>query len=160
MLDKKPLDIISDGQVWEDQDLTDAYLANMYYDNCVAVNEMPVTFDWTDENFWKGPGCGWAFINEMADEGVCLWNFHTDMVKGWKAGGISATNVPIYLEWWDNGYRLIRDANYFMEKLSASTTLDKSFIKKRMAEARFIRAFNYFALVKRYGGVPIATVKR
>ena len=157
VLDKKPLDIISDGQVWEDQDLTDAYLANMYYDNCVAVNEMPVTFDWTDENFWKGPGCGWAFINEMADEGVCLWNFHTDMVKGWKAGGISATNVPIYLEWWDNGYRLIRDANYFMEKLSASTTLDKSFIKKRMAEARFIRAFNYFALVKRYGGVPLIT---
>jgi hypothetical protein len=93
----------------------------------------------------------------MADEGVCLWNFHTDMVKGWKAGGISATNVPIYLEWWDNGYRLIRDANYFMEKLSASTTLDKSFIKKRMAEARFIRAFNYFALVKRYGGVPLIT---
>ncbi len=157
VLDKKPLDIISDGQVWEDQDLTDAYLANMYYYNCVAVNEMPVTFDWTDENFWKGPGCGWAFINEMADEGVCLWNFHTDMVKGWKAGGISATNVPIYLEWWDNGYRLIRDANYFMEKLSASTTLDKSFIKKRMAEARFIRAFNYFALVKRYGGVPLIT---
>lgn len=157
VLDKQPLDVISDSIVWEDKDLTDAYLANMYYDNCVAVNEMPVTFDWTDENFWKGPGCGWAFINEIADEGVCLWNFHTDVVKGWKAGGISASNVPTYLDWWDNGYRLIRDANYFIENLSNSTKLNRDFIRMRLAEARFIRAFNYFALVKRYGGVPLIT---
>ena len=157
VLDKKPLNIINDGFVWEDQSLIDAYLANMYYSNCVAVNETPVTFDWTEENFWKGPGCGWAFINEMADEGVCLWNFHTDMVKTWKSGAISASNVPIYLDWWDNGYKLIREANYFMESLSKSEGLDEAYISQRMAEARFIRAFNYFALVKRYGGVPLIT---
>lgn len=157
ILDKQPLDIINDSFVWEDQDLVNAYLANMYWSNCVAVNEMPVTFDWTDENFWKGPGCGWAFINEIADEGVCLWNFHTDVVKTWKAGGISASNVPVYLDWWDNAYRLIRDVNYFMENLSQSKTLEATFINHRMAEARFIRAFNYFAMVKRYGGVPLIT---
>ena len=27
-----------------------------------------------------------------------------------------------------------------------------------MAEARFLRAYNYFAMVKRYGGVPLITV--
>ena len=157
ILEKKPMNIINDGVVWSSPELIDAYLANMYYSNCVAVNEMPVTFNWTEECFWKGPGCGWAFINEIADEGVCLWNFHTDMVKGWKAGGISSTNVPTYLDWWDNGYKLIRELNFFMEMMSQAKEVERTYRKQRIAEARFLRAFNYFALVKRYGGVPLIT---
>ena len=155
VLDKKPLDIISDGVVWEDEDLVNAYLTELYYTNTVAVNETPYPFPENTE--WLGPGMGWAFINEIADEATCLWRYNTEMVQGWKSGGITASNPPVHLEWWDQGYKLIRRATIFLDKLQDSKKLDTSFVKTRSAEARFLRAFTYFALVKRYGGVPLIT---
>ncbi|MBT1688962.1 RagB/SusD family nutrient uptake outer membrane protein [Dawidia soli] len=61
-------------------------------------------------------------------------------------------------EYWKNGYLVIRNANYLIETLPAyggSLTEDK--IKRWSAEAKFVRAYTYFALAKRYGGVPITT---
>lgn len=151
VLDKKPLDMISDGVVWGDKDLVNSYLTELYYSNCVAVNETPYVFP----EVWWGPGMGWAFINEIADESVCLWKFNTEMVPGWKAGGITASSPAVHLEWWDQGYQQIRRATIFLENIQGSKELGSSFIKEKAAEARFLRAFSYFALVKRYGGVPL-----
>lgn len=155
ILDKKPLDIISDGVVWEDESLINSYLTQLYYYNTTAVNETAYTF--ADVGDWLGPGMGWAFINEIADEAVCLWRYNTEAVIGWKAGGINAANPPVNLEWWDQGYKQIRQCTYFLDNISKSKKLSASFIKTRSAEARFLRAFAYFALVKRYGGVPLIT---
>ena len=38
-------------------------------------------------------------------------------------------------------------------------TVAEELKNERVAEARFLRAYNYFAMVKRYGGVPLITVK-
>ena len=51
------------------------------------------------------------------------------------------------------GY-LNRQLNHMIESMETST-LSKA--KSFQAEARFLRAFNYFAMVKRYGGVPLIT---
>ena len=56
------------------------------------------------------------------------------------------------LEWW--GYEPIRRLNEFIEKLP-ETPLSQELKVMRTAEARFLRAFSYFAMVKRYGGVPL-----
>lgn len=60
------------------------------------------------------------------------------------------------LEWWEKAYVVIRSLNDFIENApnSALSPADK---KTRIAEARFLRAFNYFAMVKRYDGVPLIT---
>jgi hypothetical protein len=58
---------------------------------------------------------------------------------------------------WGDSYKLIRDVNYFLENLPkyASTFTPAEQVNSWLGEARFIRAATYFALVKRYGGVPI-----
>lgn len=58
------------------------------------------------------------------------------------------------LNWWENAFKLIRDVNLFIDIIPTLniTEADK---KVYIGEAAFIRGFAYFALVKRYGGVPI-----
>lgn len=41
ILNKKPLDIISDKDVWNDAGLIDSYLVECYYETSVFVNETP-----------------------------------------------------------------------------------------------------------------------
>ena len=50
----------------------------------------------------------------------------------------------------------MRKINEFLEKIPASP-LSAGEVKAKVAEARFLRAFCYFAMVKRYGGVPLIT---
>lgn len=65
--------------------------------------------------------------------------------------GAEAENVS----YWDNAYTTIRDANLFLETLPKyeSSHLAADY-QTYLGEAKFIRAFVYYALVKRYGGVP------
>lgn len=51
-------------------------------------------------------------------------------------------------------YSSIRNANYFLEQIKISP-VPQDKIKSLSAECRFIRAFYYFDLVKKYGGMPI-----
>ncbi|MDR1526465.1 MAG: RagB/SusD family nutrient uptake outer membrane protein [Dysgonamonadaceae bacterium] len=61
--------------------------------------------------------------------------------------------------YWAEAYKLIREANVFMETFPKySSAFSQERIGHYMAEARFVRAFTYFALVKRYGGVPLLDV--
>jgi len=72
---------------------------------------------------------------------------------------------------WSKYFKAIRNANLFLEN-SDSVDLDRykndpsqqtlyfnkiTEIKRWKYEARFLRAFYYFELIKRYGGVPIIT---
>ena len=56
--------------------------------------------------------------------------------------------------WWD--YGIIRQQNDFIEKIPRANINDKD-KAGFLAEIRFLRAFTYFAMVKRYGGVPLVT---
>jgi hypothetical protein len=63
-----------------------------------------------------------------------------------------------YNRWtlWDYGY--IRDINLALDGLSKySTVLSPAAKAQYRAEFRFLRAFDYFEMVKRMGGVPIIT---
>ncbi|MDR0575669.1 MAG: RagB/SusD family nutrient uptake outer membrane protein [Tannerella sp.] len=57
-------------------------------------------------------------------------------------------------EYWSDGFKIIRQANTLIKDLPAySETLADA--NKWIGEAKFIRAYVYFQLVKRYGGMPI-----
>lgn len=143
VLDKQPLDLITENVVWNDQALIDAYLTGVYSKMCV----------WDKDNNNAANARTWWYteIDQIADE--CPGS-------GFKQGGIKSTSTP--LPWWDgtgnniSAYAVIRDLNIFIERVPASP-LDESFKKVRVAEAKFIRAYNYFAMVIRYGGVPLIT---
>lgn len=56
--------------------------------------------------------------------------------------------------WWNNFYRGINRANVVIAEV-ANVGLESSVEEQKIAEARFLRAWNYFNLVKWFGGVPL-----
>lgn len=55
---------------------------------------------------------------------------------------------------WYRAYQAIRNVNLFLAHFD-DVPIDETTKQHWKAEARFIRAINYFELIKRYGGVPL-----
>lgn len=148
-LNKTPLDIISDDDVWNDVSLTEAYLIELYQRMVYLDN------DCTNGRGWNGDGYWYVFgVNEVSDECMGQWKDWGE-VLGWynyKFGNLKIGGG--LMDWW--GYNPIRDMNFYIGKLP-ETPLSDELKARRMAEARYLRAFSYFAMVKRYGGVPLIT---
>lgn len=145
ILDKKPLDMISDAQVWSDATLVDAYLTDNWERSYILVNDI------NDNQITDGKG--WFNIiipSRVGKETFVAWGRNTPIK--FETGGLDI-NGGLF-EWWDPAYRIIRNLNELIDRLP-ETDQSNDFIKSRVAEARFLRAYHYFALVKRYGGVPI-----
>ncbi len=144
VLDKEPLDTISDATVWSDPVLIDDYLNECYAE---------MIFAW--ETQYGG--------TSKLETGLYTWFEQTHSITiadEAKAGWVSAPKshwIGIgggVMEWW--GYSTIRKLNTFLENMEPME-LENSYKARRIAEARFLRAFSYFNLVKRYGGVPLIT---
>lgn len=149
VLDKVPLDIISDGTVWNDPALIDAYLTQTYAQMYILTNETPGSTTWSDNE--NSSAC--LVVNELSDECKNNW-WATPSYYSGKFGSLLIGGGV--LEWWESSYNVIRSLNIFIERVP-NAPVEDAFRKSRTAEARFLRAYNYFAMVKRYGGIPIIT---
>lgn len=140
-LDKEPLDIISDAVVWDDPGLINAYLADLYYRT-----------DFIELRGNLNEQTSLAMIASMGGEGRSFGTHH----QSYKASTevITGAGVQPELDYWK--YNLIRDCNYFLEQIQNSA-LEEELVAQRSAEVRFLRAYVYFQMVIRYGGVPIIT---
>jgi len=133
-LDRKPKDLVLEEQVWNDPDMILSLLANYY--NRLEV-DMSVDDNWRrmaiyDDAMWSGQMNNEGYYNDMASYGGSEWRL------------------------WN--YGLIRDINLALESLEEyAVELDENTKLAFNAELRFIRAMNYFELVKRMGGVPLVT---
>lgn len=58
---------------------------------------------------------------------------------------------------WDNMFRSVRNANLVLKYTPESPNLDENAMNRYIGEARFMRAFTYFQLVRAWGGVPLYT---
>jgi len=149
VLNKQPLDIISDGNVWSDPALINAYLTRVYYDMPFLANESTAGgSSWDGDAFY-----GVFVVNEVSDECFPQWR-DWDVSTGYKYKYGNLNIGGGLMEWW--GYGTIREINVLMERLPGSP-LAADDIRSKLAEARFLRAFCYFTMVKRYGGVPLIT---
>ena len=137
VLDIKPTNMISEDDVKNDPVLVDAFLTKIY--NRVR---------------WQTGGHG----NDMATLNVC--GGEQNVFAGWQNPFKAAMDIMDaegahwLLDYWP--YNNIRSANELIQML-AKSSFDQDFIDQKTAEARFLRAFMYFELVKRYGGVPLIT---
>lgn len=66
-------------------------------------------------------------------------------------------SINVNLNWWQTGYSLIRALNNAIEKLPASPVFADKGKAEVLGELKFMRAYAYFSLVQRYGGVPLIT---
>ncbi len=73
--------------------------------------------------------------------------------------GLNATNIGRTDAAWVDIYRSIRNANIVIMNAPNGKQLTASDIAQYVAEAKFLRAFSYFILVKNWAGVPIRTEK-
>ena len=136
ILDREPLDQISDAAVWGDPALIEAYLYQAYASAPFHASQI------------KG-GLDVLLPMTVADEGYSKKS-HEKGAKIWKKNLLNEEGK--LFEYW--GYSDVRRANEFLELIETSELAEKEVLA---AEMRFIRAYTYFEMVKRYGGVPLIT---
>lgn len=130
-LDRQPKNLVSEDVAYSSVSGVTALTVTLY-------NDMPTE----DFNYTVSDEAG--FPSTTTDEAVRTYVW----------GGINNAIVGNWFGDWD--YSRIRRVNDFIEKIP-NASIDNASKKRFLAEARFIRAFEYFALVKRYGGVPLVT---
>src|SRR5699024_6955197 len=140
----KPIDQLTGNNFWEDRDDAEAAIHGAYR---LLLNKITFSTLYNDGDFRAG---GWNWFNkrnfQMLSENKMLspdLNYQDN------------TADPAYS--WVDFYRTIAVANLCVDRIpeiedpSLSTSTKKSLV----AEAKFIRAFTYFYMVRLYGDVPL-----
>ncbi len=124
-LDKQPVDVLTENSLLTDKAAFTAHMAYLY-------DQMPF------ENFSK-----WIWLSYYTDEMVnCKQDANTSQEFSFNS--------------WKSGYTLIRALNNLIEKIPSATAFSSETEKNQaLGEVRFMRAYVYFSLVQRYGGVPL-----
>ncbi|QHS58071.1 RagB/SusD family nutrient uptake outer membrane protein [Chitinophaga agri] len=144
-LDREPRTILSDEQVWNDPKQIVALLANFY-------DRIPAESGLTD-------------INDGADGRLFQWRNMANYDEGMWSGQSNEdgrNNITSYgfNSWYLWNYTYIRDINLALENIEKyGVSLSATAKQQYSAELRFLRALNYFNLVKRMGGVPLVTTQ-
>ena len=145
-LDLQPTDMISEESVKNDPQLVEAFLNKIYHNTRWEPNSHKGQRDGNKEA-WKH----WRFV-DLTNSGEAT------MYASWPIAVKSTVAIPDnagsseVLNYWPYGN--IRSANEIIEIL-ADANFDAESIAIQTAEAKFMRAFMYFELAKRYGGVPL-----
>ena len=123
ILETSSTKILTNEKVWSSKDAIDAYLGQLY-------DEMQV------EDFEYQPGTDGQYLSTLTDEAVRAYT--------WGSANQQLIPEGIY-GWW--GYVQIRNINLFLESIGTASMLTENQRKMYEAEARFCRAFGYFAMV-------------
>lgn len=131
-LDREPKDLVTEDEVWSDPDAIEAYMVKLYDD-----------MELEDFDYQTPSEAG--FLPEVTDIAV----------RSFEWGDENNPTVPTGANgWW--GYDEVRKVNVFLDKMEKEAEIEDEDLRKQyMAEGHFIRAYYYFSMVKRYGGVPI-----
>lgn len=141
-LDIKPVNVLNDDQIFSSEAGINTYLAQVY-------RKLPI------EDFFYRP---------TGRDNQGGFNLHHEWEHFWHLGAASGEMVGPWggldyaggFGYWP--YADIRAVNYFIETLPKySDKHPGSRINELLGEAYFLRAYYYFALVKRYGGIPYIT---
>ena len=135
-LDVAPLDVVQDKDLFNSESGVTSYMAALY-------EYLPI------EDFRYSTNQGDGFNN---------WNILVPLsINTGEQISIRAAGIANPARgYWDNAYKAIRYTNYFIQTLPEyANNFTETEVVVLNAEAHFLRAYVYFALVKRYGGVPI-----
>lgn len=139
-LDKAPLDIISEQNVWQDESLVDLYIADLY----------------NKGNFFHRNGAHHYDLAEVVGGGLSRsfgsWQFAYQTTLKPLTPDDDDNLAPLHF--W--AYDAVRQINFVIEKLSdENSPFDADYRNTRLGECYWLRAWIYFKMVRLYGGVPI-----
>ncbi|RAJ02405.1 putative outer membrane starch-binding protein [Chitinophaga skermanii] len=136
-LDLSPIDKIRPEDLFGDPEGTKLYMANLYY-------QLPIEdFTYFRQGFRQNaqdPNNGGFAPAMVTDEAM-----HTEFGDFVGDGDF---------HFWEPGYKLVRDVNILSDVIP-TLNINAEERKGLIGEAAFIKAFTYFGLVKRYGGVSL-----
>lgn len=136
-LDLKPLDAISEKDVFNDVPLLTAYVDATY-------SGLP--------NINNGNRMGLISLNDLSNH-----KYLTEGVGEFVEARIDAVNSETATKGlWNNSYSYLRHINTYFSKIE-STSLSESDITELTGSMHFLRGFYHFELLKFYGGIPIIT---
>ncbi len=137
LMDLKPLDQLSEEDVWNDAELLQIYVNSCY-------NAIPHGYRYTD------------MMGIFSDEMYTRSNdYRNQEYLGGAMDAENSTGMGI-LNYWSSAYSYIRKINTFFVRAEAGSVPEN--VKKPMiGEMKFLRAYIYANLIWRYGGVPIIT---
>ena len=137
VLDMKPLDKVSDADVWEDSALIELYV-NASYNS--------INHEFSQH-----------MLSDASDETYCIHNWANFWViqKG-EMTSDNVTGISEKINYWKSAYSNIRTINVFFDRIDDAPV--ETDLKTRMkGEMKFIRAWIYANLIWRYGDVPLIT---
>ena len=135
-LNTKPLNEVSEADVWTDEDLAEAAVTGIYAGLGDGGFDEQMLASLTDEAVFTHAGRG---INTVTESRANSDN------RGWVN--------PTYD--WDDMYSVIRAANLAISELREPQFENTAQAERLLGEALFLRAYYYHQLVRYYGGVPL-----
>ncbi|MDR1937152.1 MAG: RagB/SusD family nutrient uptake outer membrane protein [Tannerellaceae bacterium] len=147
ILDKKPLDKLSEESVFESEALMDQYVVALY--NVIPGPYTEGTLAAvTDEAWFRYGGTSTRYIVNGA--------MTPDNVMYIAEGGQAHDTRMTFLNIWRRVFPYIRDMNKFLEKVD-DAPIPENIKKQLKGEVLFLRAWAYSNLLQRYAGVPVIT---
>ena len=132
-LDRAPKDGYSNSSLWSSENDALAALNGCYS-------------SWSD-------GYHVLYMDALSDNAYSqyYWEGYTSLGNG--SGSPSDTWIT---DRWSPSYSTIQKSNWFLENVD-KTSMDEALKTRMKAEARFLRAYQYFTLTQLYGDVPLVT---
>src|SRR5690606_15085927 len=103
-------------------------------------------------------------LRDVRPEQICILDAHTDWGygRGSRAqyndfAGLNSTNINTAGSRWNSFYLAIRNANLVIANTQPGESITEQEVAENVAEAKFLRAWAYFDLVRNWGGLPLRT---
>ena len=136
LLDQQPLTDLSEGSFWSSEGDAMLALTGIYNGSSVGSgnnsgNELLILSSMTDDSDYKNSKVGLIY-----------------------SGYVISSDTQVAGSIWQRGYRTIFKVNYFLANVD-KVKMDAVKKAQVIAEAKFLRAFEYWQLAVYYGGVPL-----
>lgn len=145
--ESEPLDRIEESDVVNPKDSTAVYMKGLHNAVYTSLPDLHTRLN----N---------SYLDAATDDAVPTREFGgASSLENYRNGRLSSENISsLDGNAWSRFYTGIRRANLFLEKIEGypySKNLTETEVTHMKAEVHFLRAYFYFELVKRWGGVPL-----
>lgn len=137
---------LTDATQWQSEGNADIFLNDIYNNLSNKWNSPDNLDNFTDDNdagfYWQSYSWKQGIVDPTVNGGTPMGN----------------TNNPVNYANWTSGFLKIRECNLFIQKVKENAkNFSATYLKKRIDEARFLRAYFYSEMFMHLGGIPIIT---
>ena len=148
-LDKKPLDKLSEDAVFNSDKLAESFVNGFYVVLPDPYQEGNVSCI-TDEGFFRYGGTSTRYILDGS--------LNADNVMPIAEGGYAHDTRTTTLNIWNRSYEFVYRMNSFIAQVTKpDNKLSTDCRNRLLGETYFLRAWAYYNMIQRYGGVPYIT---